>query len=79
MFDPEEDWRGPAGGSYFVPSKERDEQGRPMAFLTKREARAAAAQEEERKWESARQSKDLMDSFARAVDGEGGEREELKR
>lgn len=78
VFDPEEDWRGPAGGSYFVPSKERDEQGRPMGFLTKKEARAAAAEEEELKWESARQSQSLMDSFANAVDDPEGEREELK-
>jgi hypothetical protein len=79
VFDPEEDWRGPAGGSYFVPSKERDEQGRPLGFLTKKEARAAAAEEEKLKWKSARQSQSLMDSFASAVDDAEGEREELKR
>merc|ERR1712039_391679 len=30
----EEDYSGPGGGSYFVLSKERDEKGRPMGFLT---------------------------------------------
>ena len=68
--DPEEDWRGPAGGSYFVPSPERDELGRPMGFLTKREARAAAAAAEAAKWEEARKSQDLFDSFADAVRSE---------
>merc|ERR1740138_834763 len=30
---------GPAGGSYFLLSEERDEQGRPLGFLTRKEAR----------------------------------------
>merc|ERR1712216_216310 len=45
-FDREEDYSGPAGGSYFVLSKERDEQGRPMGFLTRKEARELERQEE---------------------------------
>jgi len=68
--DPEEDWRGPGGGSFFVLSKERDEQGRPMGFLTKKQARDAHAEDEERKWESARKSDDLFASFASAVSDE---------
>ena len=45
-FDREEDYTGPAGGSYFVLSKERDEQGRPMGFLTRKQAREQAAADE---------------------------------
>ena len=46
QYSKEEDYSGPAGGSYFVLSKERDEQGRPMGFLTRKEAREQAAKEE---------------------------------
>ena len=49
-FDREEDYTGPAGGSYFVLSKERDEKGRPMGFLTKKQAREQAAADEAAKW-----------------------------
>ena len=46
-FNPEEDFAGaPAGASYFVLSKERDERGRPLRLLTRQEARAEAAQRE---------------------------------
>ena len=45
-FDREEDYSGPAGGSYFVLSKERDEQGRPMGFLTRKQAREQAKADE---------------------------------
>ena len=41
----EEDYSGPEGGSYFVLG-EKDEQGRPLEFLTRQEARARKAQSE---------------------------------
>ena len=49
-YDQEEDYSGPMGGSYFVPSKERDEQGRPLRLLTRKEAREERAREEEARW-----------------------------
>ena len=35
-YNREEDYVGPNGGSYFLLSKERDDKGRPMGFLTKK-------------------------------------------
>ena len=61
--DSEEDYAGPAGGSYFVLSEERDEQGRPLGFLTRKQAREAAARKEEERY----QSKTLTDNFAAAM------------
>ena len=46
-YDSAEDYSGPAGGSYFVLSDERDAQGRPMGFLTRKEAREQQIQKEE--------------------------------
>ena len=62
-YDFEEDYSGPMGGSYFVPSKEKDEQGRPLRMLTRREAREERAREEEAKWEA----QALTDNFANAL------------
>ena len=42
--DREEDYSGPSGGSFFLLSEERDEKGRPLGFLTRREARELARQ-----------------------------------
>ena len=60
-FNSEEDYSGPAGGSFFVLSKERDEEGRPMGFLTQKEADEAA------RWELARreeeEQKTVLDEF----------------
>jgi hypothetical protein len=65
--DAEEDFRGPAGGSYFVLSNERDDQGRPLGFLTRREAREQRAREEEERWEAARRSNEMLDGFSEAL------------
>ena len=65
--DEAEDWRGPGGGSFFVLSKERDEQGRPVGFLSRKEARAQKAKEEQEKWDRVRESNSLMGSFAKAL------------
>ncbi len=65
--DEAEDWRGPGGGSFFVLSKERDEQGRPVGFLSRKEARAQKAKEEQEKWDRIRESNNLMGSFAKAL------------
>ena len=45
-YDAKEDYAGPVGGGYFVLSEERDEQGRPLEFLTKKQARDRKAQKE---------------------------------
>jgi hypothetical protein len=68
-FDAEEDWRGPTGGSYFVPSPEKDELGRPLGFLTRKEAREL--KEKEREVElSRRGEQELVRAFRRARDAE---------
>ena len=69
-FDAEEDYRGPAGGSYFVLSKERDEKGRPMAFLTRQQAREEKAREEEERWKAAKSQEQVLSSFSDAVRGQ---------
>lgn len=66
-----EEYSGPMGGSYFVLSKEKDEQGRPMGFLTRQEARELARKEEEEKWEQVRRSDELRDGFAKAAERQG--------
>ena len=59
--NPEEDFAGaPAGASYFVLSKERDEQGRPLRLMTRQEARAEKAKEEA-------ESEDMLSSFRKEV------------
>ena len=66
--DREEDYSGPAGGSYFVLSKERDEKGRPMGFLTKKEARDLAKQEEQAAAQrGAEATSELSESFFAAL------------
>jgi hypothetical protein len=62
-FDPEEDFTGPAGASYFVLSKDRDDQGRPMGFLTRQEARALKEKEESEYWKQ----QDMLSSFKDAA------------
>ena len=66
-FNSEEDYSGPAGGSFFVLSKERDEDGRPMGFLTRKEARAQKEADEAARWELARreeeEQKTVLDEF----------------
>ena len=66
-FNSEEDYSGPAGGSFFVLSKERDEEGRPMGFLTRKEARAQKEADEAARWELARreeeEQKTVLDEF----------------
>ena len=61
---------GPAGGSFFVLSKERDEKGRPMGFLTRKEARELKAQEEQEKWQAQRDSDSVLASFRAKVESE---------
>ena len=61
--DSEEDYSGPMGGSFFVLSKEKDEQGRPMGFLTRGEARALKEMEENEYWQEQRSSQDMLSSF----------------
>lgn len=70
-FDAEEDWRGPQGGSYFVPSPEKDERGRPLGFLTRREARELQAKEREAKY--AREGEDLVGAFRKATEEDRAE------
>jgi len=62
MPDREEDYSGPAGGSYFVLSEERDEQGRPLGFLTRGQAREAKRAKKE---EELQMSQSMRDEFAR--------------
>lgn len=68
---------GPAGGSFFVISKERDEEGRPLKFLTRKEAREEERREEEEKWEAAKRAQEMSTAFERAVRGESGEEMKL--
>ena len=58
-FNAEEDFTGPAGASYFVLSKERDDQGRPLGFLTRQEARALKQKEEAEYYKQ----QDMLSSF----------------
>ena len=69
-YDFEEDYSGPMGGSYFVPSKERDEQGRPLRMLTRKEAREERKREEEARWEAQALTEDF---FANALRDESEE------
>ena len=62
--DPEEDWRGPGGGSFFVLSKELDERGRPIGFLSRKQAREEKKAAEDAKWKRVRESQDLFSNFA---------------
>jgi len=64
----EEDYAGPGGGSYFVLSKERDEKGRPIGFLTKKEAREERAKEEAALWAERASGEALSREFQAAVD-----------
>ena len=68
---------GPAGGSFFVISKERDEEGRPLKFLTRKEAREEERREEEEKWEAAKRAQEMSTAFERAMRGESGEEMKL--
>ena len=80
-FNREEDYSGPLGGSYFTLSKERDEQGRPMGFLTKKQAREQREAEEAERWARMREDQledqlsedQLMRSFSDAVSRERDE------
>jgi len=70
VFSEEEDWRGPGGGSYFVLSKECDEQGRPLGFLTRKEAREQKLADEA----AARDSTETLAQFAEAANRDDGDR-----
>lgn len=65
--DAEEDYRGPAGGSYFVLSKERDELGRPLSFLSRKEARAQRQAEEDERWEDTYKKQALLDDLENRI------------
>mmetsp|Transcript_49416 Transcript_49416/g.163686 ORF Transcript_49416/g.163686 Transcript_49416/m.163686 type:complete len:162 (-) Transcript_49416:77-562(-) len=65
----EEDYSGPEGGSYFVLG-EKDEQGRPLEFLTRQEARARKAQSEAAA-EEEEDEEALMEEFRRLL-SDGG-------
>lgn len=70
-FDKEEDYSGPGGGSFFLLSKERDEKGRPMGFLTRKEARELQAAEEAAIWEQQRYQESMLSGFKAGLeDGE---------
>ena len=73
-FDAEEDYTGPLGGSYFKLSKERDEQGRPMGFLSRKEAREQEEAEEAARWAQMRAEQaadgELMSAYREAIEGE---------
>lgn len=77
----QEDFSGPAGGSYYVLSKERDEQGRPLGFLTRKEARELRARDEQEMYERARDEASMLDSFKTAVvtDGDETSTDEVER
>ena len=65
--DAEEDYNGPAGGSFFVLG-ERDEQGRPLEFLTRQEARKRKAAAEEAKWKAMAESdQGMSEGFLQAL------------
>ena len=66
--DTSEDFTGPGGGSYFVLSKERDEFGRPMRFLTRKEAREQRRAEEAAEYEALADSEELTESFLEALE-----------
>jgi len=70
VFSEEEDWRGPGGGSYFVLSKECDEQGRPLGFLTRKEAREQKLADEA----AARDSTETLAQFVEAANRDDGDR-----
>ena len=70
LADAEEDYSGPAGGSYFVLSEERDEQGRPMEFLTRQEARRRAKEKEEAQYRSMGEEQEMTESFLAALRAE---------
>ena len=61
--DREEDYSGPGGGSYFVLSKERDEEGRPLGFLTRKEARVQAQRDRDAMLEAAAESQGISEAF----------------
>ena len=65
VYDAEEDYSGPQGGSFFLLSEERDEQGRPMGFLTRKQARELKEQKER----EAVSSQDLLAEFSDAMRG----------
>ena len=67
QFDAEEDYSGPAGGSFFLLSEERDEQGRPMGFLTRKEARELKKQKEEERYQSEAETQAMTQSFGEAL------------
>ena len=55
-------------------SKERDEKGRPLGFLTRKEAREQKAREESAKWQAQRESESVLSDFRGKVqDSEGGQ------
>ena len=49
-------------------SQERDELGRPLAFLTRKEARELKAKREEEKWQNIREADEMARSFREAAD-----------
>ena len=67
QFDAEEDYSGPAGGSFFLLSEERDEQGRPMGFLTRKEARELKKQKEEERYQNEAETQAMTQSFGEAL------------
>ena len=71
-YDKEEDYSGPMGGSFFVLSKEVDENGRPMGFLTRGEARALKEKEESEYWQQQRSSEEMLSSFKDASSRDDG-------
>ena len=57
----------PPGGSFFVLG-ERDEQGRPLEFLTRQEARKRKAAAEEAKWKAMAESdQGMSEGFLQAL------------
>ena len=64
--DASEDYSGPAGGSYFVLSEERDEEGRPLGFLTRKEARELSKRKEEERYEREAMTDSFRDTLARS-------------
>ena len=61
--DREEDYSGPGGGSYFVLAKERDEDGRPLGFLTRKEAREQAQRDRDALLIASADSQGMSEAF----------------
>ena len=71
--DASEDFSGPMGGSFYYLSKEKDDQGRPMGFLTRGQMREEKRREEQEGWAEARQSQQMSDAFGDALKGQEGD------